>query len=288
MTEQLKQFEVLKRASSFLQQNNCEPKIAEILLRHYLQMEQAQFYTNMQAPIQPTLLASFWKSIKKHVQTGIPIQHLIGYEYFYGRQFYVNEHVLIPRPETEEVVEKVISEINKHSNKDSLSVVDLGTGSGIIAITLALECPDVTIYATDISEKALNMARKNALKHQVDIDFMLGDFAKPLIEKEVQVQFIVSNPPYIDYSAKPKLSRTVSNYDPEIALFAKDYGLAAYQQIIDQSKLILAPNGVIIFEIGYDQGQSVSQIINQSYSTSDVEVYKDINGEDRMIVAKIN
>jgi len=288
MTEQLKQFEVLKRASSFLQQNNCEPKIAEILLRHYLQMEQVQFYTNMQAPIQPTLLASFWKSIKKHVQTGIPIQHLIGYEYFYGRQFYVNEHVLIPRPETEEVVEKVISEINKHSNKDSLSVVDLGTGSGIIAITLALECPDVTIYATDISEKALNMARKNALKHQVDIDFMLGDFAKPLIEKEVQVQFIVSNPPYIDYSAKPKLSRTVSNYDPEIALFAKDYGLAAYQQIIDQSKLILAPNGVIIFEIGYDQGQSVSQIINQSYSTSDVEVYKDINGEDRMIVAKIN
>jgi|SRR5690625_386090 len=288
MNQSKQQFEVLQRASLFLQQNNCEPKIAEILLRHYLQMEQAQFFANMQAIVEPKVLKKFCQSVKQHVQTGVPVQHILGYEYFYNRKYFVNEHVLIPRPETEEVVKLAIEKIKQLPKGRQLSIVDLGTGSGIIAITLALEFPEATIYATDISEKALEIAQKNADQHNVEIHFMLGDFAAPLIEKQLQVQFIVSNPPYIDDTTKQTLARTVKDYDPEIALFAKNSGLAAYEKIIKQAKSLLAPKGVLVFEIGYDQGQSVSRLMNQYYPMSQVKVHKDINGQDRVVVAKIN
>lgn len=288
MNQSKQQFEVLQRASLFLQQNNCEPKIAEILLRHYLQMEQAQFFANMQAIVEPKVLKKFCQSVKQHVQTGVPVQHILGYEYFYNRKYFVNEHVLIPRPETEEVVKLAIEKIKQLPKGRQLSIVDLGTGSGIIAITLALEFPEATIYATDISEKALEIAQKNADQHNVEIHFMLGDFAAPLIEKQLQVQFIVSNPPYIDDTTKQTLARTVKDYDPEIALFAKNSGLAAYEKIIKQAKSLLAPKGVLVFEIGYDQGQSVSRLMNQYYPMSQVKVHKDINGQDRIVVAKIN
>src|SRR5690625_4969925 len=153
MANTLKQYEVLKRASLFLQQNNCEEHVAELLLQHFLQLPRAQFYANMQQRISSEVVNKFRKAVKEHVTTRIPIQHLTGYEHFYGRKFHVNEHVLIPRPETEELVERVIFEVGAKP----ASIVDLGTGSGVISITLALELEQATIYATDISKKALHV-----------------------------------------------------------------------------------------------------------------------------------
>ncbi|HLS20076.1 MAG TPA: peptide chain release factor N(5)-glutamine methyltransferase [Bacillota bacterium] len=283
MTNRLKQYEVLKRASLFLQQNKCESQVAEILLRHFLQVSRAQFYANMQEVVAPEITERFWEAINRHVTTRIPVQHLTGYEYFYGRKFHVNEHVLIPRPETEQLVEHVINKVHK----TPLSIVDLGTGSGVIAITLALELKRAKVYATDISEEALHVAKKNAHKHCADVRFMLGDFATPLIEKNIMTQIIVSNPPYIAYDEKDTLSQTVK-YDPELALFAANDGLAAYNKIIEQSKKIIAKNGILAFEIGYQQGEAVQKLIKKSYPHSSVKVYQDINGHDRIVIAHIN
>src|SRR5699024_990416 len=169
MAKHPKQYEVLQRASLFLQQHNCETKIAEILLQHFLQLSRTEFYLNMQAIITEQTMQKFWDAINVHVTTGMPVQHLTGYEYFYGRKFYVNEHVLIPRPETEELIEHVVREMQMHKNDEHLTITDLGTGSGVIAITLALELPYTNVYATDISKKALHMAQKNAAKHHAKV-----------------------------------------------------------------------------------------------------------------------
>src|SRR5690625_3488760 len=229
--KKLKQYEVLKRASLFLQKNNCEIQVAEILLQHYLQLSRAQFYANMQEPIDSRVLHKFYQAIKKHAKTQIPVQHITGYEYFYGRKFYVNEHVLIPRPETEQLVETVLQYIQQHEQQRQLTIVDLGTGSGVIAITLALELESANIYATDISERALHMARKNAKKHKAKVQFFHGNFAQPLIEQKIRANMVISNPPYIAFDERPLLSPTVK-HDPERALFAKNNGLAAYEKII--------------------------------------------------------
>src|SRR5690625_3975030 len=219
MENPLKQYEVLKRASLFLQQNNCEGRVAEILLQHFLQVSRAQFYANMQETISPEINDKLWTAIKEHVTTHIPVQHLTGYEYFYGRKFHVNEHVLIPRPETEQLVEHVINAAYEHTSQGPLTIVDLGTGSGVIAITLALELNFAQVYATDISEEALHVAKENAKKHHANVQFMLGNFAEPLIKSHIETDIIVSNPPYIAYDEEKTLSKTVK-HDPELALYA--------------------------------------------------------------------
>src|SRR5699024_7616184 len=155
---------------------------------------------------------SFKKDIKKHVETGVPVQHLLGYEYFYGDKFTVNQHTLIPRPETEELVDLIIKTYPKDAN---FTIVDLGTGSGVIAITLA---------------KHFN----NALSHGVTIQFYEGDFLEPIIDRKIKIDLLISNPPYIDYADLPSLSDTVKEFDPHQALFATNKGLGAYELIMQQ------------------------------------------------------
>src|SRR5699024_8869204 len=162
--------------------------------------------------------------------------HLTGVEEFYGRTFQVNCHVLIPRPETEELVQLVLEKVKPAS----FTCVDVGTGSGVIAITLAKEWEDkdAHIIATDLSEEALEVAKQNAYDHRVEIEFNQGNFLKPLIEHGKKVDIIVSNPPYIAYEEKNQLAETVRNFDPELALFAHKQGLSAYEQIIKQSPYV--------------------------------------------------
>src|SRR5690625_2736585 len=176
MKKNKKQFEVLQWASLFLEKNNCEQAIAEILLQHHLAVSRAQFYMMMQEPIPEQIMERFQADIQAHVDTGIPVQHLTGYEYFYGRKFFVNEHTLIPRPETEELVYHVIQVVKKSVKKTACTVVDVGTGSGVIAISLALELENAQVFATDISKKALRMAKKNAKHLGAQVSFMHGDF----------------------------------------------------------------------------------------------------------------
>lgn len=282
----MRQYEVLYWASSFLKEHNCEEAIGEILLLHYLDVSRSTLYMNMQETVPPEIIKQFKNDIYQHVETGVPVQHLTGYEYFYGRQFYVNEHTLIPRPETEELVLHVVEQAKNIKNKQPI-IVDIGTGSGVIAITLAKEMPQATIYATDISEEALTVARENAQKHEVDVVFYQGDFLNPILDQNISPDIIVSNPPYIARTEESTLSRTVKDFDPGLALFAEENGLAAYEQITALSTKLSRSPQMIAYEIGYQQGKSVSEIIKHHYPQSQISVIQDINDRDRIVSAQI-
>ncbi|MFD2044411.1 peptide chain release factor N(5)-glutamine methyltransferase [Ornithinibacillus salinisoli] len=279
-----KQFEVLQWASLFLEKNKREPRVAELLLQHHLNISRNEFYMRMRDEVPAEIVQSFQTDIERHAQTGVPIQHIIGYETFYGREFLVNEHVLIPRPETEELVQQVIQQSKNMPNK-SQTIVDIGTGSGAIAITLAQELPETTVFATDISEQALAVAQHNATQLQANITFLQGDFLQPFISNQKKADIIVSNPPYIAKAEEVTLTDTVKKFDPELALFADDNGLAAYKKIITQLPQAIDSGATVAFEIGHEQGEAVSSLLNNQFPTSNINVIQDINGKDRMVVA---
>ncbi|WP_044476777.1 peptide chain release factor N(5)-glutamine methyltransferase [Oceanobacillus massiliensis] len=288
MTKSLKQFEVLRWASLFLEKYDREPRVAEILLQHHLNVTRSQFYMLMQEPVSGEIAEMFKAQIVKHAETGIPVQHLTGYESFYGRDFTVNEHVLIPRPETEELVLHIIDSAGQPANSNQpLTIVDIGTGSGIIAITLALELPEAKVYASDISKDALAIARQNAKRLGADVTFLQGDFLEPIIDEQIKADIIVSNPPYIAREEAPLLSDTVKNFDPELALFAEKNGLAAYQKIIMQAPEAVNADALIAFEIGHKQGRAVRALIKGTFPGSAVTTIQDINKKDRIVSAVI-
>lgn len=288
MARTCKQYEVLRWAFSFLKKHRREEKVAEILLEHHLNVPRSRLYASMQDDLPDEIVEKFKDDIVAHATTGIPVQHLTGEAYFYGRSFYVNHDVLIPRVETEELVEHVIKLIKKNFPNKRLTVVDVGTGSGVIAITLSLELPNVVVYATDISRDALQVARKNAENLHASVHFLQGDFLQPLIDNDIHPNIIVSNPPYIKESDRGMLSDTVKNFDPHIALFAEDDGLKAYKEIICQLAMFMERETFLCVEIGFDQAQAVTEIINMKFPNSTVDILKDMNRKDRIVIAKIN
>lgn len=287
MRKSVKQYEVLNWASLFLKEHNCEAQIAEILLQHHLAVTKSEFYMTMRESIPETTIKIFKSAIRKHVETGIPVQHLIGYEMFYGRKFLVNEHVLIPRPETEELVQQVIKEAKKYPQDKPLTIVDIGTGSGVIAITLALEIPHAQIHATDISKEALQMAEENAKQLHANVNFLHGDYLQPIVDHDIRTDIIVSNPPYISKVDEPFISRTVKDFDPAIALFADENGLRSYRRILELSVKMSKIPSSIFFEIGHEQGKLVEMLINKTYPQADVDIIKDMNENDRIVVTKL-
>lgn len=282
MRSSLRQFEVLQRASLFLEKHYREPKVAEMLLQHHLQVSRSQFYTMMHDSVPPSVIAKFKADIEKHAATGVPIQHLTGYESFYGREFGVDEHVLIPRPETEELVQHII----KTAGDAPITIADIGTGSGIIAITLKLELPHAKVYATDISEQALQAAERNAEELGAEVSFLQGDFLQPLIDRHIKADIIVSNPPYIARAEERLLADTVKNFDPALALFAEENGLAAYRKLITSSPAVIEADGILAFEIGHDQGQAVASLLKRQFPDSNIQVLRDINGKDRIVTGE--
>ncbi|WP_068673816.1 peptide chain release factor N(5)-glutamine methyltransferase [Oceanobacillus sp. Castelsardo] len=280
MSEKL--YEVQNWASLFLEKHNREPRVAEILIQHHLNISRSQYFMMMQDEIPEEKVKKIKKDIQRHAETGIPVQHIIGYEWFYGRKFAVNEHVLIPRPETEELVEHVINKVGK----EPVTIADIGTGSGIIATTLKLELPHTTVFASDISEKALEVAKGNAETLHADVNFIKGNFLQPFVEGDVPIDVLVSNPPYIAKSEEKLLSDTVKNFDPSLALFAEEEGLAAYRMIMEQARKIPNLKG-IVFEIGHSQSKAVHQLIQSNFPESTIETIQDINGKDRIVSAQL-
>lgn len=271
--------EVLRRASLFLEKNNREPKVAELLLKHYLGVNRSAFLAMMHDQVQEEVVRRFWHAITEHAETGVPLEHITGWATFYGRDFRVNEHTLIPRPETEELVQLAI----RTARDAPLTIADIGTGSGIIAITIALALPQANVYATDISTDALNVARQNAEQLGANVMFLQGNYLQPLVEQTIQPDMIISNPPYIAPAEKLLLSDTVKDFEPEQALFADENGLAAYKKIIRQLPETLKPNGDVLLEIGYQQGEVVRSLFQTAFPDMDVTIIPDINGKDRII-----
>lgn len=212
------------------------------------------------------------EGIKKY-NLGIPVQYIVGNVDFYGNIIEVNENVLIPRFETEELVDRVIKKLK---DKNKLDIVDLGTGSGCIAIALAKNL-DCIVDAVDISESALEVAKKNAINNKVNINFYLGDMLEPLNEK---YDLIISNPPYIAYDEE--IMNIVKYNEPNIALYADNNGLYYYEQILSNCKKYLKENSLIAFEIGYKQADAIKKMAYK-YLDCNVEIEQDLQGKDRYI-----
>ena len=213
---------------------------------------------------------------KELLSRGIPVQYIVGNVDFYGNTIEVNENVLIPRFETEELVSKLISYINEYFDK-KIDIVDLGTGSGCIAITLKKQL-DCNMTAVDISEKALEVAKANAINNKVDIDFIKGDMLNPLNKK---YDCIVSNPPYIAYDEE--IMDIVKNNEPHLALYADNNGLYYYEEILKNAKKYLNDKSIIAFEIGYKQGEKVRNLKDKYFPNAIFKLEKDLSNKDRFV-----
>ncbi|RZL59919.1 MAG: peptide chain release factor N(5)-glutamine methyltransferase [Pedobacter sp.] len=220
--------------------------------------------------------------VLKHLKTGKPVQQVLGESVFYGLRFNINDKVLIPRPETEELVDWVIKEIR--DKKESL--LDIGTGSGCIPIAIKKHLPEISVSALDISAEALEVAKSNAKLNNVEINFVEADILKYSVDKSYDV--IVSNPPYIRQLEKADMHENVLAHEPHSALFVSDENpLIFYNAICDFAIKNLNPNGYLFFEINeYLWEETLQLLIDKHFKN--IELRKDMQGKDRMIMARTN
>lgn len=285
-----KVYEALHWASSFLGENGRDQNIGELLLMHHLGLSRAQLLASMQDEMPVDIITEFKLEINEHITNGVPVQHIIGSAPFYGRNFAVDSNVLIPRPETEELIENALKFIQRDFSANKLlTIADIGTGSGVIAVTMQLEIPEARVCAVEISKSALKVAEKNASELGAGrIGFFQGNLLDPLIEKEIRVDVLLSNPPYIPLTDRDILQDVVLNHDPHLALFGGQSGLEFYEEIIKGLPKVLNRKALVGFEIGDGQGAAVSGLLKQIYQEEAITVLNDINGKERMVFIAIN
>ncbi|MGO4770043.1 peptide chain release factor N(5)-glutamine methyltransferase [Flavobacterium sp. W22_SRS_FK3] len=227
-----------------------------------------------------------WSAFLKQLKKEVPIQYLLGKTNFYGLDFEVNENVLIPRPETEELVEWIINENTKTEKYKKLKILDIGTGSGCIAISLAKNLINAEVYGIDVSKKAIETAKKNAANNNVDVTFMFLD----ILETDVltcNFDIIVSNPPYVRNLEKKEIKKNVLDYEPHLALFVDDNdALVFYKKIAVLAKSSLLEKGQLYFEINQYLGKEMTDLL-EKMNFKNIELRKDIYNNDRMICCKV-
>ena len=229
-----------------------------------------------------------WKNIVSELKKQRPIQYILGETTFYGLSFLVNENTLIPRPETEELVELIIKSFESSVSGSGLKILDIGTGSGCIAISLAKNIPNAAVFAIDVSEEALATAKKNAELNKVAIDFTSTNILDVVTLSAVagldkQFDIIVSNPPYVRNVEKAEIKPNVLEYEPHLALFVEDTdALLFYRKIAELAIKNLNPNGKLYFEINQYLGKETIKLL-EDFGFRNVELKKDIYGNDRII-----
>ena len=266
---------LIENAKKKIDLNDLEYRAIYLFLSDILKVDKTRLLLMKDEMVNEDVLEKFSEMLADYIVDYRPIEYILGYTYFYGNKIKVNENVLIPRDETEELVEKALLYIGKNSK-----VLDLCTGSGAIAISLKKERSDIDVFASDISKAALSVSEENARYNNVNIKFYEGDLLEPFIGKE-KFDVIVSNPPYI--SKDYKLNEIVE-HEPKIALFADDNGLSNYKKIIQDLDKVLNKGGTILFEIGYDQAKDVKNLLFKEFT--DIEIIQDYNKLDRIVIAK--
>lgn len=272
--------ELIKKSTIKLKENSVDDYSIKlkIIIGYFFNIPINKIIVYMNKEISSKEELEFEKILQKVIE-GIPVQYITNRQEFMGLKFYVDKNVLIPQPDTEILVEHVIEYCNKINY--SLKILDLCTGSGAIAISLAKYIKNANIYATDISENAIEIANKNAKINKVEINFIKSDMFDNIEEKDFDI--IVSNPPYIKTSVISTLSNEVKN-EPYIALDGGKDGLKFYNIIYEKAEKYMNRNGIIFLEIGYDQKENIMNIFKKKYR----EVYclKDLNNNDRVIIVK--
>lgn len=257
---------------------------AELLLCHIQQKSRLQLYLQFDMPVFRDQLSRYRELIKQRA-THTPVSYLTNHKEFMSLDFYVDGRVLIPRPETEVLVETVLQR-----EKEGCRLVDIGTGSGAIAISLAANRRDWEIVTTDLSREALAVAQRNAETHNCtdQIQFLHGDLFEPLLNlSDPRFDWIVSNPPYVSTEDTASLSPDVRDHEPEMALFAGAGGLEVIQRIIADAPEFLKPGGKLALEIGYNQSPDIQDLIRSLPVYKRHEVIKDYAGVERIVVASL-
>jgi release factor glutamine methyltransferase len=285
----------------------------ELLLMHALGRDRAWMYSHPEEPLDPAAAEKFRALIARRA-AGEPVQYLTGKQEFWGLEFEVTPAVLIPRPETEHVMEVVLARLGERGIKihmdtgaprETLRVADVGTGSGCLAVALAWELPHAQVFATDISAAALEVARRNAARHGVTdrIHFLQCDLltglerialhregARPAAtapaQAGTQFDLIVSNPPYIARSEAAHLQREVRDHEPHSALFGGPTGVEIYQRLIDQARGLLRDRGILVLELGHDSAEHVRGIFDAQAAWTKVAITMDLAGIPRVLAAE--
>ena len=286
---------LLDKSISYLEKNNISEStlIAEIVFSHVLEIDRMMLFTKYRNEIEDEKIEKIRYFIKKIGQEKFPVQYLLNEQEFFGRKFYVDKGVLIPRQDTEILVEKAIEilkndtlkkNISEKNSKNRKKILDIGAGSGIIGISVALEIKDSYVLGIDISEKALETSEKNKeILNVKNIKFLKSNLFENIEFKEFDM--IISNPPYISFNEVGIMSDDTLLHEPSDALFAENDGLYFYYEICQNALDYLADSGYLLFEIGYKQGNNVTEIMTSS-GFKNVEVIKDLTGLDRVVVGQ--
>ena len=276
--------DLLNWAESYFKEKGFENPRSEIewLLRAVLKCNRMDVYLRFEEPLSQSQLATLRSWVKRRLERE-PLQYITGFCDFYGREFSVNEHVLIPRPETERLIDTALE---KGKGLDSPSILDIGAGSGCIATTLGLEIPGSTILGIDVSEDAIGIANKNKEKLEAEnVSFQKMNILEQRPEGEFDV--LVSNPPYIPKGEMDGLMKDVKDFEPTVALTDQKDGLIFYKRFAEVGKEVVKSSGWIILEVGLEDHPSAVKNIFSESGFPDTELIKDYNGDDRVLVIKI-
>ncbi|MCI0486305.1 MAG: peptide chain release factor N(5)-glutamine methyltransferase [Blastocatellia bacterium] len=278
--------EAIAEGASLLRASNVaeERRTASLLLAHALDVDRTYILTRADEEVEREKYRAYLRMIERRAR-GEPLQHITGHQEFYGLDFIVTPDVLIPRPETEFLVERVIA----LADQEAPLIVDLGTGSGCIAMTLAFHIPGASLIATDISDRALAVARANAVRHAVStrIDFIEGDLFEPLADRGIErkVDFLVSNPPYVPDEDIRSLQREVRDWEPLVALGGGPEGIDFYRRLLGDGRVYVRRGGYLVCEIGYSQLEQISDLIDPT-AWELADVTEDLQGIPRAITIR--
>lgn len=257
------------------------PEVVKAFLYELCNDEKVNLYMDLDKEVNPNIMKKFDEGIVR-LMDNEPMNYVLGYSYFYGYKMTVNKDVLIPRPETEELVGLILGKYDEFYKGQSINLCDVGTGSGAIGIALKKEENNFNVYASDISEEALEVAKLNCRNNDCEIEYLCGSMLDPYIENGIKVDILVSNPPYI--KTTEDVDPSVLDFEPHVALFGGEDGLKFYREIFENAPKMVNDKGFMFFEMGYDQRERLSNLAHSYFPDADVEVFKDINGKDRMLM----
>jgi release factor glutamine methyltransferase len=270
---------LIDNAKKKIDLNGLEHRAIYLFLEDILNVDRTQLLLMRDELVEEDILEKFSEKLADYIIDEIPIEYILGYTYFYGNKIKVDNNVLIPRDETEELVEKALTYI-----KDGHRVLDLCTGSGAIAVAIKGNKHNIEMVASDISKGALKVAKENSENLNCEIEFVEGDLLYPFILKNEKFDVIVSNPPYISRSFEVN---NIVKHEPEIALYANNDGLENYEIIIKNLDKVMNDKGVVLFEIGYDQGKAILDLCEKYLNKCTARCLKDISGNDRIVIIEL-
>ena len=274
--------ELLFTAEKKALETGKEDSAIKLLMQHATGKEGYELVANLDDVLPEAQRVIFEKNVAKYLDENVPIQHLMGYETFFGYEFKVNGDVLIPRFETEELVAKVLQIYDDYFDGRKVDVVDIGTGCGAIGITLALEEPSMNVMVTDISEAALIVAKENVERLGAGVEFLQSDMLTQLVAEGKKFDILVSNPPYIPQAEQVDV--LIYDNEPHLALFGGEDGLYFYREILQDAHKILKTPSVIAFEHAYHHRAGMATLVKAFFPDATFETIKDMQGKDRMTV----